>query len=84
MPDPEKPLTISDFRPNLSILKLATSLGPLAELVGTWKGTGFNLIARPNFQNHNDIFLELNLTEENLKFTNIGGNVPNRSEEQHV
>jgi hypothetical protein len=32
-------------------------LGPLKELPGNWKGHGFNLIARPDFEGGNDIFL---------------------------
>jgi hypothetical protein len=57
-------------------------LGPLAELPGTWAGTGFNLIARPDFQNNKPFFLEINGTIENLEFTRIGGDIPNRGSEQ--
>jgi hypothetical protein len=57
-------------------------LGPLAELPGFWVGTGFNLIARPDFQNNNPFFLEINGTIENLEFTRIGGDIPNRGSEQ--
>jgi hypothetical protein len=53
-------------------------LGPLAELPGVWTGTGFNLIARPDFQNSKPFFLEINGTLENLEFTRIGGDIPNR------
>jgi len=38
------------------------NLGLLGKLAGRWAGKGFNLIARPDFEGHNDIFLELNLT----------------------
>jgi hypothetical protein len=56
-------------------------LGPLRGLVGhrhnrIWKGTGFNLIWRPNFGSQSgpkDFFLELNLTEETLDFTDLTG-----------
>jgi LysM repeat protein len=60
-------------------------LGPLRGLVGsdpakqpkrTWRGRGFNMIWRPNFGNEfgsKDFFLELNLTEETLSFTDISG-----------
>jgi hypothetical protein len=60
-------------------------LGPLRGLVGsepakqpkrTWRGAGFNMIWRPNFGNefgNKDFFLELNLTEETLSFTDISG-----------
>lgn len=57
-------------------------LGPLKELPGTWVGTGFNLIARPDFQNNKPFFLEINGTIESLEFTLIGGDIPNRGSEQ--
>ena len=41
-------------------------------------GHGFNLIARPDHQGGNDIFLELNPTDEHLDLTPIGGAIPNR------
>jgi hypothetical protein len=58
-------------------------LGLLGELAGTWKGHGFNLIARPDFHdnvggNVTDLYLQLNHTRETLTFTPIGGPVPNR------
>src|ERR1700753_3143077 len=46
-------------------------LGPLAQLVGTWKGHGFNTIWRPHHGGGQDRFLELNLTTETLVFTRI-------------
>src|SRR5215469_2839679 len=55
-------------------------LGLLADLKGTWTGTGFNVIWRP-FHGQpadQDRFLELNLTEETLKFEEIPGPIPNR------
>lgn len=58
-------------------------LGPLKELPGSWIGTGFNLIARPDFQNKKPFFLELNGTLEDLEFTHIGGGIPNRGSEQN-
>jgi hypothetical protein len=57
-------------------------LGPLKELPGNWKGHGFNLIARPDFEGGNDIFLELNPTDEELHFSSIGGPIPNRGSVQ--
>jgi hypothetical protein len=42
----------------------------------TWKGAGFNMIWRPNFQNQSgtkDFFLELNFTDETLSFIDITG-----------
>lgn len=56
-------------------------LGLLAAFVGSWKGHGFNQIFRP-FHNAadsgDDNFLELNLTNETLEFTEIPGEIPNR------
>ena len=46
----------------------------------SWSGQGFNLIWRPNFGNESgtkDFFLELNLTEETLDFTDITGSGQN-------
>jgi hypothetical protein len=51
-------------------------LGPLAGLVGTWKGRGFNQIWRP-FHGSQDRFLELNETLETLEFEAIPGDIPN-------
>ena len=33
------------------------NLGLLAELAGNWHGTGFNLVARPDFQDQTNLFL---------------------------
>jgi hypothetical protein len=54
------------------------SLGFLADLAGTWTGTGFNLIARPDRDGGSPLFLELNRTIETLTFTPISSNIPNR------
>ena len=57
-----------------------TPLGFLEGLKGTWTGNGFNSIWRP-FQGgppNQDRFLELNLTEETLRFEEIPGPIPNR------
>jgi hypothetical protein len=69
---------VPDFRAAAPALTLLQELGPLADLPGTWSGHGFNLIARPDFEGNNDIFLELNPTDEQLQFTAIGGPIPNR------
>jgi hypothetical protein len=61
----------------MALLQLATQLGPLANLPGTWKGTGFNQIWRP-FHGTQDRFLELNETTEVLQFVEIPGDIPNR------
>lgn len=62
----------------------ALQLGPLASLAGSWKGTGFNAIWRPDNPESQPLggqtrrFLELNLTSETLDFHVIPGAVPNR------
>ncbi len=61
----------------------ALQLGPLAPLVGSWQGNGFNEIWRPdNTQppENSQIrrFLELNLTSDSIEFDVIPGVVPNR------
>jgi hypothetical protein len=69
---------ISDIRispDNQTILK---QLGLLQDLAGTWKGKGFNLIARPDFHDKTDLYLQLNQTRETLKFDPIGSPIPNR------
>jgi hypothetical protein len=53
-------------------------LGPLAELPGTWTGKGFNVIWRPNGASGKDHFLELNVTNETLRFERIEGATPVR------
>ena len=58
--------------------QVAENLGLLAPLAGTWEGTGFNLIARPDFHDKADLFLQLNRTREVLKFDPIGSPIPNR------
>ncbi len=80
--DALNPNTISSFRavPERSVL--ASELGPLNDLPGKWSGSGFNLIARPDHQQENDIFLELNLTAETLEFFTIGSPIPNRGSKQ--
>jgi hypothetical protein len=68
------------------------SLGPLAAFTGTFKGSGFNLIFRPDNTatptplpipvTGSDNVLELNLTQETLSFSPSLGSVPNRGEVQ--
>jgi hypothetical protein len=62
----------------------AVNLGPLQDLPGFWEGTGFNLIARPDFSggNPDGFFLELNLLRETIEFTTIGSPVFNRGSVQ--
>lgn len=61
---------------------LATPLGLLAPLTGRWVGMGFNQIFRPFHGAGSDNFLELNLTQEKLEFTQIPGEIPNRGRVQ--
>jgi hypothetical protein len=71
-------------RPGFPLKKTADNLGPLADLTGTWVGTGFNLISLPDFSSTppstgpKAFRLKLNATIENLQFIPIGGAVPNR------
>ena len=65
-------------------ISTALQLGPLASLVGTWMGSGFNAIWRPDNPQSQPLggqikrFLELNLTSETFEFDVIPGVVPNR------
>src|SRR5271163_360577 len=77
MPDPT-PTVISDFRASPDNATVLKSLGLLSELAGTWEGDGFNLIARPDFAQKSNLFLQLNDTRETLKFDPIGSPIPNR------
>jgi hypothetical protein len=54
------------------------NLGLLQFLVGEWEGEGFNLVARPDFEQQTNLFLELNRTKEFLKFDPISSSIPNR------
>src|ERR1700722_2352935 len=81
------PLAIPDVRRATDATALQDNLGLLADLPGVWVGTGFNLIARPDFaartsppspNEPSHLFLELNFTEEVLKFDTIGSPIPNR------
>lgn len=63
----------------------ALNLGPLASLPGSWKGTGFSVMWRPDNATAEGNppavvkrFLQLNLTSETLDFHVIPGAVPNR------
>jgi hypothetical protein len=74
---------------NIPSIRIATSnqevsqdLGLLAELAGTWHGTGFNLIARPDREGKAPLFLELNQTQETLRFDPIASSIPNRGNAQ--
>lgn len=64
--------------PGITPLAGASPLGLLAPLSGKWTGAGFNQIFRPLNGGGGDNFLELNLTQETLEFTEIPGEIPNR------
>lgn len=71
---------LSSYRAVPSQQTTAANLGPLQDLPGFWQGTGFSLIARPDFSggNPNGIFLQLSLLRETIEFTTIGSPVFNR------
>lgn len=80
-PNPQRPLDLLHrIAPSSGVV--FSKLGLLAEFAGTWVGTGFNLIARPDKQNGKTFFLQLNSTIETLELIPIGGEVPNRGSEQ--
>jgi hypothetical protein len=74
--------------PPLPVPIVPPNLGPLAAFVGTFKGSGFNTIFRPNNDKTptplptpvagSDNILELNITSETLSFSPSLGSVPNR------
>jgi hypothetical protein len=74
----EKRKKISDIRITPDNQTVLNQLGLLQGLAGTWKGKGFNLIARPDFHDKTDLYLQLNQTRETLKFDPIGSSIPNR------
>jgi hypothetical protein len=69
---------IASFRAVPPLEALHDKLGLLHDLPGFWSGSGFNLIARPDFQGANKIFLELSMTHETIEFSTIGSPVANR------
>ena len=62
--------------------EVTANLGLLAELPGSWRGTGFNITPRPFFGSAPPFFLELNATQETLDVTAITGDIPNRGSRQ--
>ncbi|HEX4703860.1 MAG TPA: heme-binding protein [Pseudonocardiaceae bacterium] len=72
----------SVFRASAPAAETEPVLGPLLELPGSWVGSGFNLIARPDKHDNAPFFLELNETRETLTFTEIGAPIPNRGSGQ--
>jgi hypothetical protein len=78
--------SFTTFRDRVSAVP---GLGPLAAFTGTFRGSGFNTIFRPDLGSPtalpipvtgSDNLLELNLTQETLSFSPSLGSVPNRGE----
>ncbi|WP_353860482.1 heme-binding protein [Azospirillum formosense] len=74
------PSTGAPLRSAGTHLATADRLGALRDLPGFWEGTGFSLIARPDFSGNspNGFFLELSELRETIEFTTIGSPVFNR------
>lgn len=78
------PIAMAPRRASPPLKAAADRLGPLADLAGTWVGSGFNLISLPDFDSRppstgpKAFRLKLNATRETLQFIPIGGPVPNR------
>jgi hypothetical protein len=70
------------FRAGHRLSTVAENLGLLTEFQGNWRGTGFNITARPFFGSDPPFFLELNATQETLDFNAISGDIPNRGSRQ--
>lgn len=68
----------SDNRQGKPSAAILADLGLLGDLLGSWEGHGFNLIARPNFENGQNLFLQLSETHEMLQVQAIGASIPNR------
>lgn len=62
--------------------QLNNELGPLSELVGTWMGTGWNLIALPDKSRQQPFLLLRVPMIETLTFAPLGGAVPNRGDSE--
>ena len=73
-----QPAEVSSTRLVVDNATVRQELGPLGELAGTWTGEGFNLIARPDFHDRANLYLQLNQTHETLRITSIGSAIPNR------
>lgn len=81
-PAPANPATL--LRASDPHSQFAHNLGPLAELAGTWVGSGFNVMSLPDFDSKppstgpKPFRVKLNATRELLQFIPIGGAIPNR------
>lgn len=76
--------TASSFRAVSTHTITSDYLGPLADFPGFWDGTGFSLIARPDFDSENEdgFFLQLNMFRETMEFQTIGSPLINRGSKQ--
>jgi hypothetical protein len=82
-PIEETATSAANKEPATSAASAVEHLGPLAGLVGTWTGGGFNVIWRPHHGPltpalEQDHVLELNVTDEQLDFGPVLGDIPNR------
>jgi hypothetical protein len=83
-PDPSSVPQPVNTRPGHPLAALPGKLGLLADLAGTWVGTGFNVISLPDFDSTRPSTgpatsrLLLSSTIETLQFTPLGGSVANR------
>jgi hypothetical protein len=83
---------VSSFTAPRALVSAVPTLGPLAAFAGTFRGSGFNTIFRPDSLKSptglpkpitgSDNVLELNLTLETLSFSPSLGSVPNRGTAQ--
>jgi len=83
---------VSSFTAPRALASAVPALGPLSAFTGTFRGSGFNLIFRPDSAKTptglpkpitgSDNVLELNLTLETLSFSPSLGSVPNRGSGQ--
>ena len=96
----ETDFSFAQVIPKMAAFAPGDLLGPLRRMVWPkpadpkqdakrkWKGHGFNLIWRPNFDGEfgaKEFFLQLNLTDEELDFTEITGTgIANRSFFEHT
>jgi hypothetical protein len=77
-PTPDPQLRVPSVRQTLPNETVLSNLGLLADLAGSWEGKGFNLVARPDKEGGQILYLELNQTKETLKFDPISSSIPNR------
>ncbi len=73
-----QPADVPSTRYALDNATVRQKLGPLRELVRDLGRPGFNLIARPDFHDKANLYLQLNQTHETLTITPIGSAIPNR------